>query len=98
MSYGGGVAQWVARLTRDRWILVSREFEPRQRHPHSLIQELKHWLSIQLCNKNWQIKYLNLSKELSKNKLMHAIFLNVHTLPYKLLIEGRYMCVQQQIN
>jgi len=31
-------------------------------------------------------------------KLMHAIFLNVHTLPYKLLIEGRYMCVQQQIN
>ena len=27
----GGVAQWVARLTRDRWILVSREFEPHQR-------------------------------------------------------------------
>ena len=24
----GGVAQWVARLTLDRWILVSREFEP----------------------------------------------------------------------
>ena len=23
-----GVAQWVARLTRDRWIPVSREFEP----------------------------------------------------------------------
>ena len=22
------VAQWVARLTRDRWIHVSREFEP----------------------------------------------------------------------
>ena len=22
---------WVARLTRDRWILVSREFEPHQR-------------------------------------------------------------------
>ena len=30
-SLGGGVAQWVARLTRDRWILVSREFEPHQR-------------------------------------------------------------------
>ena len=29
----GGVAQWVARLTRDRWILVSREFEPHQRPP-----------------------------------------------------------------
>ena len=27
----GGVAQWVARLTHDRWILVSREFEPHQR-------------------------------------------------------------------
>ena len=27
----GGVAQWVARLTCDRWILVSREFEPHQR-------------------------------------------------------------------
>ena len=27
----GGVAQWVARLTRDRWIPVSREFEPHQR-------------------------------------------------------------------
>ena len=27
----GGVAQWVARLTRDRWIPVSREFEPYQR-------------------------------------------------------------------
>ena len=27
----GGVAQWVARLTRDGWILVSREFEPHQR-------------------------------------------------------------------
>ena len=25
------VAQWVARLTRDRWIPVSREFEPHQR-------------------------------------------------------------------
>ena len=27
----GDVAQWVARLTRDRWIPVSREFEPQQR-------------------------------------------------------------------
>ena len=27
----GGVAQWVARLTHDRWIPVSREFEPHQR-------------------------------------------------------------------
>ena len=27
----GGVAQWVARLTFDRWIIVSREFEPHQR-------------------------------------------------------------------
>ena len=27
----GGVAQWVARLTRDRWIPVSRDFEPHQR-------------------------------------------------------------------
>ena len=26
----GGLAQWVARLTRDRWIPVSREFEPYQ--------------------------------------------------------------------
>ena len=26
-------AQWVARLTRDRWIPVSREFEPHQRPP-----------------------------------------------------------------
>ena len=26
----GGVAQWVARLTRDRWIPGSREFEPHQ--------------------------------------------------------------------
>ena len=29
----GGVAQWVAPLTRDRWIPVSREFEPHQRPP-----------------------------------------------------------------
>ena len=30
----GGVAQCpVARLTRDRWIPVSREFEPHQRPP-----------------------------------------------------------------
>ena len=29
----GGVAQWIARLTRDRWIPVSREFEPHQRPP-----------------------------------------------------------------
>ena len=29
----GGVAQWVERLTRDRWIPVSREFEPHQRPP-----------------------------------------------------------------
>ena len=29
----GGVAQWVARQTRDRWIPVSREFEPHQRPP-----------------------------------------------------------------
>ena len=29
----GGVAQWIARLTRDRWIPVSREFEPHQWPP-----------------------------------------------------------------
>ena len=29
----GGVAQWVAPLTRDRWIPVSCEFEPHQRPP-----------------------------------------------------------------
>ena len=29
----GGVAQWVARLTHDRWTPVSREFEPHQRPP-----------------------------------------------------------------
>ena len=28
-----GVGQWVARLTRDRWIPVSREFEPHQKLP-----------------------------------------------------------------
>ena len=28
-----GVGQWVARLTRDRWIPVSREFEPHQKPP-----------------------------------------------------------------
>ena len=33
LLFGGGVVQWVARLTRDRWIPVSREFEPRQRPP-----------------------------------------------------------------
>ena len=27
----GGVAQWIARLTRDRWIPVSREFVSQQR-------------------------------------------------------------------
>ena len=32
-KHRGGVAQWVGRLTRDRWILVSREFEPHQRPP-----------------------------------------------------------------
>ena len=32
-SLCGGVAQCVARLTRDRWILVSREFETHQRPP-----------------------------------------------------------------
>ena len=29
----GGVVQWLARLTRDRRIPVSREFEPHQRPP-----------------------------------------------------------------
>ena len=29
----GGVAQWVARLTRDRWIPISRVFEPHQSPP-----------------------------------------------------------------
>ena len=27
------LAQWVARMTRDRWIPISREFEPHQRPP-----------------------------------------------------------------
>ena len=27
----GGVAQWVACLTRDQWMPVSREIEPNQR-------------------------------------------------------------------
>ena len=29
----GAVVKWVARLTRDRWIPVSHEFEPHQRPP-----------------------------------------------------------------
>ena len=29
----GGVVQWVARLTRSRWMPVSREFEPQHRPP-----------------------------------------------------------------
>ena len=29
----GGGAQWVARLTRDRWILISSEVESHQRPP-----------------------------------------------------------------
>ena len=33
MQNAGGVAQWVARLTRDRWIPVSHDFEPHQRPP-----------------------------------------------------------------
>ena len=28
-----GMVQWIARLTRDRWIPVRREFEPHQRPP-----------------------------------------------------------------
>ena len=45
----GGVAQWVACLTRDRWIPVSREFEPHQRPPlfpgaRNLTQIGKYWL------------------------------------------------------
>ena len=35
----GGVAQWVARLTRDQWIPVSRDFEPHQRPRCFLEQE-----------------------------------------------------------
>ena len=35
----GGVAQWVARLTRDRWIPVSREFELHQKKRCFLEQE-----------------------------------------------------------
>ena len=27
------MAQWVACLTRDRWIIIGREFEPHQRPP-----------------------------------------------------------------
>ena len=29
----GGMAQWLARLTHDRWVPASREFEPHQRPP-----------------------------------------------------------------
>ena len=32
-AFCGGVAQWVARLTRDRLIPAGREFEPHQRPP-----------------------------------------------------------------
>ena len=31
--FRGGVAQWVERLTSDRWIPVSRKSEPHQRPP-----------------------------------------------------------------
>ena len=34
-----GVAMWVACLTRNRWMPVSREFEPHQRLPLFLEQE-----------------------------------------------------------
>ena len=33
LTQGGGVAQWVACLTRNRWMPVIREFEPHQRPP-----------------------------------------------------------------
>ena len=34
----GEVAQWVARLTRDQWIPVSREFEP-IKGPHCFLEQ-----------------------------------------------------------
>ena len=34
----GDVAQWVARLTRDRWIPVSREFKP-IKVPHCFLEQ-----------------------------------------------------------
>ena len=37
---GGAGAQWVARLTRNRWMPVSREFESHQRLP-SLCKKLE---------------------------------------------------------
>ena len=40
----GGVAQWVARLTPDRWIPVSREFEPQQRLVSLSKKHYPHWL------------------------------------------------------
>ena len=33
------MAQWVARLTRDRWTPVSREFEPHQRPPRCFLEQ-----------------------------------------------------------
>ena len=39
LRFRGGVVQWVARLTRDQWIPVSREFEPHQRPRCFLEQE-----------------------------------------------------------
>ena len=46
----GGVAQLVARLTRDQWIPVSREFESHQR-PHCCFLEQETLLS--LLNTGW---------------------------------------------
>jgi len=39
MNTRGGVSQWVARLTRNGWMPVTREFEPHQRLTRCFLEQ-----------------------------------------------------------
>ena len=58
----GGVAQWVARLTRTRWMSVSREFEPHQRLRCFLGQETLLSSLISTDGSQGHIKVIYISK------------------------------------
>ena len=86
-KFRGAEAQWVARLTRDPWIPVSREFEPHKGHRCFLEQEIL----LSLLSTGWFQELLGGSGKCIRLGSGQYVWVEVHRSMYGL--QFRLLCV-----
>jgi len=58
-SNWGGEAQWVTNLTRNRWVSVSREFEPNSKSPVVSLSKKLHFHCLYIVLVGFSVNYIS---------------------------------------